>query len=112
MYILLCIQIIFFKYVVSNILFDPNNSINTLLRIEVNFNIGSTIYIISFRLNNLVLIFIPEKLLMKYYDKISSTSFRICPKKERFDHLSNICFSLIPYLAIIIIRMKDLNYLL
>ena len=44
MYILLCIQIIF-KYVISNMLFDPQNFKNTLLQIEVIFNIGSTIYI-------------------------------------------------------------------
>ena len=56
-------------------LFDPNNPKNTILQIEVIFNNGSTIYFISFRLNNLVLTFIPKKLLMKYYDKISITSF-------------------------------------
>ena len=41
-------------------LFDPDNPRNTLLQIEVIFNIGSTIYIyiISFRLNILVLIFL------------------------------------------------------
>ena len=55
--------------------FDPNNPKNTLLQIEVIFNIESTIYIISFRLNNLVLIFISKKLLMKYHDKISVTFF-------------------------------------
>ena len=38
MCILLCIQIIF-KYVVSNMLFDPDNPINTFLQIEVIFNI-------------------------------------------------------------------------
>ena len=77
--------------------FDPNNPKNTLLQIEVIFNIESTIYIISFRLNNLVLIFIPKKLLMKYHDKISITFFWVCFKNERFDHSSNICFSLIQY---------------
>ena len=35
----------FLKYVVSNMLFDPDNPWNTLLQIEVLFNIGSTIYI-------------------------------------------------------------------
>ena len=35
----------FFKYVVSNMLFDPDNPRNQLLQIEVIFNIGSTIYI-------------------------------------------------------------------
>ena len=65
MCLLLCIYFyeykLFSKYVVSNILFDSDNSTNTLLQIEVIFNIGSTIYTISFRLNNLVLIFIPKK---------------------------------------------------
>ena len=70
--------------------FDPNNPKNTLLQIEVIFNIESTIYIISFRLNNLVLIFIPKKLLMKYHDKISVTSSWVCLKNEKFDHSSNI----------------------
>ena len=41
-------------------LFDPDNPKNTLLQIKVIYNIGSTIYIyiyiISFRINNLVLI--------------------------------------------------------
>ena len=32
-------------------LFDPERPRNTLLQIEVSFSIGSTIYIISFRLN-------------------------------------------------------------
>ena len=99
---------------VSNMLSDPHNPRNTLLQIEVIFNIGNTIYIyiyiISSRLNNLVLIFIPKKVLMKYPDKILITSFWICSKNERFDHSSNIYFSLIPYLAIIIVRMRDLNY--
>ena len=44
-------------------------------QIEVIFNIGNTIYITSFRLNILILIFIPQKLLMKYHDKIPITSF-------------------------------------
>ena len=58
-------------------LFDPDNPINTLFQIEVIFNIGSTIYIyiISFRLNILVLIFIHKNLLMKYHDKIPITFF-------------------------------------
>ena len=58
-------------------LFDHENSGNTLLQIEVIFNIGSTIYIyvFSFRLNSLVLVSISKKLLMKYHDKISITSF-------------------------------------
>ena len=61
------------------------------------FNIGSTIhiYIISFRLNNLVLIFILKKFLMKYHDKIPITSFWVCSKNERFDHSSNICLVLV-----------------
>ena len=98
--------------------FDLENPRNILLQIEEIFNIGSNIhiyiyiYIISFRLNNLVLIFIPKNLLMKYHDKISITSFWVCSKNKRFDHSSNICFSLIPYLAIIIVRVTDLNYLL
>ena len=36
MYIITCIQIIF-KYVVSNMLFDPHNPKNKLLQIEVIF---------------------------------------------------------------------------
>ena len=36
---------LFFKSVISNMLFDPNNPKNTLLKIEVIFNNGSTIYI-------------------------------------------------------------------
>ena len=55
-------------------LFDPDNPINTLLQIEMIFNIGSTIYIISFRLHNVVLIFIPKNLLVKYHDKIQFQS--------------------------------------
>ena len=55
-------------------LFDPENPRNTLFQIEMIFNIGSTIYIyiyiISFRINILVYIFISKKLLMKYHDKI------------------------------------------
>ena len=47
-------------------LFDPENPRNTLLQIEVIFNIGSTIYIISFRINNLVLIFLHKNILVKY----------------------------------------------
>ena len=35
----------FSKYVVFNMLFDPDNPRNTLLQIEVIFIIGSTIYI-------------------------------------------------------------------
>ena len=56
-------------------LFDHDNPKNT--QIEVIYNIGSTIhiYIISFRLNILVLIIIPKMFLMKYYDNISITSF-------------------------------------
>ena len=42
-------------------LFDSDNPKNTLLQIEVIFNIGSTIYIILYRLNILVLIFITKK---------------------------------------------------
>ena len=43
---------------------------------EMIFNIRSTnIYIISFRLNNLVLVFIHKKLLMKYHNIIPITSF-------------------------------------
>ena len=91
-------------------IFDYDNPRNTLLQIKVIF--GSTIYIISFRLNILILICIPKKLLMKYHDKILITSFWVCSKNERFDHSSNICFSLIHYLAIIIVRMKYFNYLL
>ena len=60
-------------------LFDSYNPRNTLFQIEIIFNIGNTIYIymcvISFRLNNLVLIFISKKLLMKDYDKVLITSF-------------------------------------
>ena len=65
-------------------LFDPHNPTNTLLRIEVIFNIGSIIYIYiySFRLNNLVLIFILKKFLIKYHDKISITFFLVCLKKQ------------------------------
>ena len=55
-------------------LFDPDNPINTLLQIEVIFNIGSIIYIyiyiyiyiILFILNILVLIFIT-----KFFNEIS-----------------------------------------
>ena len=72
--ILLCIQFIF-KYVVSNMLFDRDKPINTLLQIQVNFNNGNTIYIISFRLNISILIFILKKFLMKYHDKVSITLF-------------------------------------
>ena len=89
------------KVLVCNMLFDPNNSINTLLQIELIFNIGSTIYIISFRLNNYILIFFSTKLLMKYHDKISITL--LSSKNDRFDHSSNVCFSLLPCLAIIIV---------
>ena len=48
-------------------LFDPDNPKNTLLQIEVIFNTRSNIYIyiISFRLNNLVLIFIHKKVFNK-----------------------------------------------
>ena len=74
MNIFLCIQFIF-KYVVSNMLFDRDKPINTLLQIQVNFNNGNTIYIISFRLNILILIFILKKFLMKYHDKVSITLF-------------------------------------
>ena len=51
-------------------LFDSDNPRNTFLQIEVIFNIGSTIhvYIISFRLNTLILIFIPKR---KVFSKIS-----------------------------------------
>ena len=60
-------------------LFDPDNPRNTLLQIKIFFDVGSTIYnIISFRLNNLVLIFISKKLLMKYYDKTLITIFWNC----------------------------------
>ena len=49
-------------------LFNPDNHINKLLQIEVNFNIGSIyIYIYSFRLNNLVWIYIPKN----YFSEIS-----------------------------------------
>ena len=83
-------------------------------QIEIIFNIGSSIYIyiISFRLYILFLIFIPKAFLVTYHDKIPITSFWVCSKNERFDHSSNISFSLIPYLPIIIITMWDLNYLL
>ena len=74
MNILLCIQFIF-KYGVSNMLFDRDKPINTLLQIQVNFNNGNTIYIISFRLNISILIFILKKFLMKYHDKVSITLF-------------------------------------
>ena len=62
---------------VSNMLFDHDHPRNTLIQIEVIFNNGSTIYIyiISFRINILVFIFISKKLLMKYHDKIQSPSF-------------------------------------
>ena len=56
-------------------LFYSGNPRNTLCQIEVIFNIESTIYIISFRLNNVVLIFILKKLLMKYHEKVQITSF-------------------------------------
>ena len=56
-------------------LFDSDNHKNTLLQIEVIFNTGSTIYIILYRLNILVLIFIPKKLLMKYVTKVQSPPF-------------------------------------
>ena len=46
-------------------LFDPDNPRNIFVQIEVIINNGSTIYFILFRLNNLVLIFIHKKLLMK-----------------------------------------------
>ena len=57
--------------------FDPENLRNTLYQIEVIFKIGSSIYIyiVSLRLNILVLMFIPKKILIKYHDKISVTSF-------------------------------------
>ena len=74
MNIFLCIQFIF-KYVVSNMLFDRDKPINTLLQIQVNFNNGNTIYIISFRLNILILIFILKNFLMKYHDKVPITLF-------------------------------------
>ena len=45
-YIYLYVYKLFFKYVVSSTLFDTDNLRNTLLQIEMNFNIGSTIYII------------------------------------------------------------------
>ena len=45
-------------------LFDHDNPRNIILQIKVIFNIESTtyiyIYIISFRLSNLVLIFVPK----------------------------------------------------
>ena len=78
-------------------LFDPDNPRNTLIQIKVIFNIRRTIYIISFRLNIFVLIFIPKELLMKYHDKIPVTSFWVCSNNDRFDHSYNICFFLIPY---------------
>ena len=56
-------------------LFDPDNLRDIRLQIEVIFNIESTIYIISFRFNNLVLLFIPKIFLMKYHDKIRIISF-------------------------------------
>ena len=97
-------------------LFDPDNPRNTFLQIGVIFNIEITIYIyiyiISLRLNNLVLIFISKKLLMKYHDKIPISFFWVRSKNERFNHSSNICLSLILYLAIIIVRIRVLNYLL
>ena len=56
--------------------FDPHNSRNTLLQIKMIFYIGSTIYnIISFKLDNLVLIFISKNILMKYHDKTLITFF-------------------------------------
>ena len=74
-YIRLCIKL-FFKYVVSNMLFDPDNPGNALfLEIEEIFNIGSTIYIISFGFNNLVLIFILKIIFVKYHHKIPIISF-------------------------------------
>ena len=93
-------------------LFDPDNPRNTLVQIGVIFNIGIYIY---FHLGQiiLVLIFIPKKILMKYHDKISITSFWVCLKNEIFDHSFNICFSLIILnLAIIIVTMRDMNSLL
>ena len=92
-------------------LFDPDNLINILFQIERIFNIGSTIYIISFRLNILFLIFISKKLSKKYHDKIPITSFLVCSKNERFVHSSNFFLFMILYLGIIIVRMRDLNYL-
>ena len=89
--------------------YDPHNPINTFLQIEVIVDIGSIIYIILFRFS---LDFIFKNLLMKYHDKTSITSFWICSKNERLDYSSNVCFSLILYLAIIIVRIWDLNYLL
>ena len=71
-------------------LFDPDNPRNTLLQIEVIFSIGSTIYIISFKLNNLVLIFIHKKLLMKYHDKIPVTS--ICFVRRMRDLIIRLIF--------------------
>ena len=62
-------------------------------------------------LNNLVLIFIPKFFFMKYHDMIPITFFWIFSKNERFDNSSNIVFSLIPYLTIIITRIRYLNYL-
>ena len=57
--------------------FDPENLRNTLYQIEVIFKIGSSIYIyiVSLRLNILVLMFIPKNILIKYHDKIPVTSF-------------------------------------
>ena len=40
------------------------------------------------------------------------TYFLVCSKNERFDHSFNIFFSLILYLAIIIVKVRVLNYLL
>ena len=64
-------------------IFDYDNPRNTLLQIEVIFNIESTIYIISFRLNIIILICILKKLLMKYHDKIQSPHFEFV-KRMRY----------------------------
>ena len=51
-------------------LFDRDNPTNTILQIEVIFDIGSIIYIyiISLRLNNLVLIFDIGSTISSYYN--------------------------------------------
>ena len=57
-------------------LFDPDNPRNTLLQIEVIFNIGSTIYLYYFtQIKYFSFDFILKKLLIKDHDKIPITSF-------------------------------------
>ena len=61
-------------------LFDPDTPKNTLFQIEVIFNIGTSIYLISFRLNNLVLIFISKKLLWNIMTRFQSLPFEFVQK--------------------------------